>query len=49
MAAAQVYAASLFAIDVDTDAERNYLDRLAALSGLDATVVNQIQSSLGVR
>lgn len=48
-AAAQVYTASLFAIDVDTDAERDYLGRLAALSGLDAAVVNQIHSSLGVR
>ena len=47
--AAEVYAASLFAIDVDTDAERDYLDRLAALTGLDAGVVSRIHEALGVR
>ncbi|MBF0470823.1 MAG: tellurite resistance TerB family protein [Gammaproteobacteria bacterium] len=46
--AAQVYAASLFAIEVDTDAERDYLARLAAATGLDSAVVAQLHQSLGV-
>ena len=47
--AAEVYAASLFAIEVDTPAERDYLARLAAASGLDAGAVQQLHAALGVR
>lgn len=46
--AAQVYAASLLAIEVDTDAERRYLQQLAQSSGLHPLVVGQIHQSLGV-
>lgn len=46
--AAQVYAASLFAIDVDTDAERHYLAELARRTGLDHGVARQIGQTLGV-
>ena len=46
--AAQVYAASLFAIEVDTDAERRYLQNLATGLGLDQQVVAQLHDSLGV-
>ena len=46
--AAQVYAASLLAIEVDTDAERDYLRTLAAGLGLDREVVGQLQGTLGV-
>jgi len=46
--AAQVYAASLFAIEVDTDAERHYLQNLATGLGLDQQVVAQLHDSLGV-
>jgi uncharacterized membrane protein YebE (DUF533 family) len=37
--AEQVYAASLLALEVDSDAERNYLQRLAAALKLDAATV----------
>jgi len=47
--AAEVYAASLLAVDVDTDAERDYLNRLASMSGLDSAVVSRIHDALGVR
>lgn len=46
--AAQVYAASLLAIEVDTDAERRYLQDLAAGLGLDDQVVSQLHQALGV-
>ena len=41
--AAQVYSASLMAIDVDTDAERNYLNKLAKAMGLSPAVVQNIE------
>ena len=41
--AAQVYSASLMAIDVDTDAERKYLDKLANAMGLSPAVVRNIE------
>ncbi|MBR0258557.1 MAG: tellurite resistance TerB family protein [Synergistaceae bacterium] len=41
--AAQVYSASLMAIEVDTDAERKYLDKLAKAMGLNAAVVQNIE------
>ena len=45
--AAQVYAASLMAIEVDTDAERNYLDKLAKGMGLTADVIRNIEDMTG--
>ncbi len=46
-AAAQVYAASLLAISVDTPAERAYLRDLAAKLGLDDQVVASLHNVLG--
>ena len=46
--AAQVYAASLFAINVDTQAERDYLAQLAQRSGLDNGVVKQLHTAVGL-
>lgn len=46
--AAQVYAASLLAVEVDTDAERQYLAQFAHASGLHPLVVGQIHQTLGV-
>ncbi len=46
--AAQIYAASLLAIEVDTDAEREYLQTLAGGLGLNQAVVNHLHASLGV-
>ena len=45
--AAQVYSASLMAIDVDTDAERRYLDKLAGAMGLSQAVVQNIEQITG--
>lgn len=45
----QLYAASLLAIEVDTPAERQYMQRLAQGLGLDASVVQRIHQALGVR
>ncbi|WP_295426317.1 DUF533 domain-containing protein [uncultured Thiodictyon sp.] len=47
--AAQVYAASLLAIEVDTPQERAYLADLAQKTGLTATVVQNIRQTLGVK
>jgi len=47
--AAQVYAASLLAIEVDTPQEQAYLTELAQKTGLTATVVQNIQQTLGVK
>jgi len=46
--AVQVYAASLLAIEVDTPAEREYLQRLAQGLGLDAETVKRVHQMLGV-
>jgi uncharacterized membrane protein YebE (DUF533 family) len=46
--AAQVYGASLLAIDVDTPAEKAYLGRLAQALGLPPQVTEHIHASLGV-
>lgn len=46
--AAQVYAASLLAIEVDTEAERRYLEDLAQRTGLHPLVVRQIHQTMGV-
>ena len=47
-AAAEVYAASLLAIEVDTPEERAYLQQLAARAGLNQAVVQFIHQSMGV-
>ena len=41
--AVQVYSASLMAIDVDTDAEKKYLDKLAKAMGLNPDVISNIE------
>ena len=46
--AAQVYAASLLAIEVDTDAERNYLQQLAQRIGLQPASVQHIHQAMGL-
>jgi uncharacterized membrane protein YebE (DUF533 family) len=46
--AAEVYAASLLAIEVDTPAERAYLDRLAGALKLDRSARQHIERVLGV-
>jgi len=44
---AQIYAASLLAIEIDTDAERQYMEQLANRLGLDNSVVNYLHSAVG--
>ena len=46
--AVQLYAASLLAIEVDTEAERRYLRRLAHGLGLEAGVVQRVHQCLGM-
>ena len=46
--AAQIYAASMLAIEVDTDAEKRYMQQLASGLGLDAQVVAYIDRTMGV-
>jgi uncharacterized membrane protein YebE (DUF533 family) len=46
--AVQLYAASLLAIEVDTEAERRYLRRLAHGLGLEASVIRCVHQCLGV-
>lgn len=46
--AAEVYAASLLAIEVDTAAERAYLQRLADATGLQPAVVRYIEKTMGM-
>ena len=46
--AAQVYLASLFAIEVDTEAEIDYLKQLARRTGLDGGVVRQLHQMVGL-
>lgn len=46
--AAEVYAASLLAVEVDTEEERNYLRLLAEKTGLQPMVVQYIHQSMGV-
>jgi uncharacterized membrane protein YebE (DUF533 family) len=45
--AAEVYAASLLAIDIDSEAERDYLRRLAAALRLDPGVVSFLHQTTG--
>ena len=47
--AAQIYAASLLAIEVDTQAEKNYLDQLAAGLGIAPQVTGRIQQMVGLQ
>ena len=47
--AAQIYGASLLAIEVDTPAERKYLDRLAAGLNLSPRVTGRIQEQVGLQ
>lgn len=44
----QVYAMSVMAIDLDSQAEAEYLDRLARAVGLSKQMVNEIHTQLGV-
>ncbi len=46
--AAQIYAASLLAIEVDTQAEQQYMQQLASGLGLHPQVVSHIESTLGM-
>lgn len=45
--AAQIYTASLLAIEIDTDEEREYLKELASGLGLSENVVSYLHSSVG--
>ena len=47
--AAQIYAASMLAIEVDTIAEQNYMKSLASGLGLNAQVVAYINRTMGVK
>lgn len=47
--ATEVYTASLFAIDIDTQGEKAYMSQLATRLGLPATLVKQLHDSLEVR
>ncbi len=46
--AAEVYAASLLAIEVDTPEEQQYLQQFAQRTGLNPMVVQYIHRSMGV-
>jgi uncharacterized membrane protein YebE (DUF533 family) len=47
--AAQIYAASLMAIEVDTPAEQAYLGKLASGLGLTSEVTRQIEQMVGLQ
>ena len=47
--AAQIYAASLMAIEVDTSAEKAYLGKLASGLGLNAEVTRRIEQMVGLQ
>lgn len=46
--AAQVYAGSLLAVEIDTDAERDYLRQFAEKAGLSPEVIGHIHRSMGL-
>jgi uncharacterized membrane protein YebE (DUF533 family) len=46
--AAQIYTASLMAIEVDTDAERRYMQELAGKLGMEQPVVAYLHQAVGV-
>jgi uncharacterized membrane protein YebE (DUF533 family) len=47
--AAQLYGASLLAIEVDTPAEKEYLDQLATALGLEPEVTQRIHQAVGLQ
>ncbi len=47
--AAQIYAASLMAIEVDTSAEKAYLEKLASGLGLTSEVTRRIEQMVGLQ
>lgn len=47
--AAQVYAGALLAIEVDTDAERAFMTRLASALALPPSATDEVHRSLGIR
>ena len=47
--AAQVYAASLLAIEVDTPAEQNYMAQLAGSLNLPSQAAQQLEAMMGIR
>jgi uncharacterized membrane protein YebE (DUF533 family) len=47
--AVQIYAASLLAVEVDTQAEKYYLDQLAAGLGLTPQLTERIQQMIGLQ
>jgi len=47
--AAQIYSASLLAIEIDTDAERRYMDELARSLRLDPNVAQYLRASVGIQ
>lgn len=47
--AAQIYAASLMAIEVDTSAEEAYLEKLASGLGLPAEATWRIEEMVGLQ
>jgi uncharacterized membrane protein YebE (DUF533 family) len=47
--AAQLYGASLLAIEVDTPAEKEYLEKLAAALGLEPEVIQRIHQTVGLQ
>ncbi|MBN1836857.1 MAG: DUF533 domain-containing protein, partial [Spirochaetales bacterium] len=46
--AAQLYSASLLAIEVDTQAEKEYLQGLAAALGLEPAVTQALHDAVGL-
>jgi len=47
--AAQIYSASLLAIEVDTPAEKQYLEELASALGLEPEITQRIHQEFGLR
>jgi uncharacterized membrane protein YebE (DUF533 family) len=47
--AAQLYAASLLAIEVDTPAERDYLNRFGEHLGLNPTTLSALENTVGMQ
>lgn len=47
--AAEIYGASLLAIEVDTPAEKNYINQLSVGLGLDPAITQRIQELVGLQ
>jgi len=47
--AAQIYAASMLAVEVDTVAEQRYMKKLASRLGLNDQVVAYIDRTMGIK